>query len=79
MLNIYDGGSEYSTLIANFTVDNQAQTTISSIRNQMFVTFDVSTKAVKMGGFRASIEKNGRTLRLCKNYLSRILNLFCKF
>ena len=42
-------------------MDNQAQTEISSMRNQMFVTFNVSNKVVKMGGFRASIEKNGRS------------------
>ena len=61
MLVIHDGGSEYSNVIANFTVDNQAQTEISSMRNQMFVTFNVSNKVVKMGGFRAFIEKIGRS------------------
>ena len=38
-------------------MDNQTE--ISSMRNQMFVTFETSTKVTKMGGFRASIEKNG--------------------
>ena len=61
MLVIHDGGSEYSNVIANFTVDNQAQTEISSMRNQMFVTFNVSNNVVKMGGFRAFIEKIGRS------------------
>ena len=61
MLVIHDGGSEYSNVIANFTVDNQAQTEISSMRNQMFVTFSVSNKVLKKGGFRASIEIIGMT------------------
>ena len=56
---IYDGGSKYSDEIATFTAGTHNQTEISSPYNQMFVTFKTSTKVAKMGGFRASIEKNG--------------------
>ena len=41
--------------------NHEAQTDISSMRNQMFVTFSVSNKVLKMGGFRASIEIIGMT------------------
>ena len=58
-LQIYDGGSKYSDLIANITADTHNQTELVSMHNQMFVTFTTSTILTKRGGFRASIKKNG--------------------
>ena len=57
-LMVYDGGSEYSDLIANITSANLSQTEISSTRNQMFITFETSLTVTKRG-FRAKIDKIG--------------------
>ena len=59
--------------------NHEAHTNISSMRNQMFVTFSVSNKVLKKGGFRASIEIIGMTWEYWKSIFEKVLNLFCKF
>ena len=70
-IQIYDGGSKYSDLIAIITADTHNQTEISSMRNQMFVTFTSSTTLAKRGGFSSSIENIGDIyIKNFKEYLN---------
>ena len=70
-LQIYDGGSKYSDLIANITADTHNQTELVSMHNQMFVTFTISTTLAKRGGFSASIENIGDIyIKNFKEYLN---------
>ena len=57
-LEIYDGGSEYSDLMANMTGMHN-QTKISVPGNQMFITFESNSTTFAKKGFRAFIDKIG--------------------
>ena len=57
-LKIFDGGSEYSDLMANMTgMHNQAKISIPG--NQMFIRFQSNSTYFAKKGFKALINKIG--------------------
>ena len=65
-LKIYDGGSEYSDLIANIT-GVYSQTKVDISRNQMYIILETHSSNSKRG-FKAIIQEIGTKLN---NYLNR--------